>query len=138
MHILIGALALLTIAADQRVVDQDRLAQLRPQALQKQIDARSRTVDTQRQNDRLRDFAAARVKQCVDGAKNEKNPLLSGQMCVAASYLRDAEFRTGFDSMLQVVDPATARQTREVLLQLIAILNKNGMEGDMRAGVGKP
>jgi len=137
MHFLIATLALLTqpmctgqstrgdchsFAADQRATVEIRLAQRQSQAQEQ---------DDRQHKDELRDLAAARVKQCLDGAQSENNPLLSGQMCVAVFYLRDVDFRAGFDMMLEVVDPTTAQETRDLLQQLIGILQTRiGAQGE--------
>lgn len=128
MNILVGVLAVLSIGSNQSM-GTHRLVNAELSGFQEQPGALHLAM--QRQNDLLRDFAAARVKECLEGSKDEKNPLLSGQMCVAAFYLRSAEFRAGFDMMLMAVDPDSAAETREILTELMVVLEKNGMRSDV-------
>jgi hypothetical protein len=125
MNTVVTVLAFLSLSANQSAVDASRVVRSELSAMPKQVDALHQAM--QQHNDLLRDIAAARVHQCLVGAKDEKNPSLAGQMCVASFYLHNADFRAGFDMMLQTVDAASANQTREMLAQLMAILEKNGM-----------
>ncbi len=99
----------------QRAANQNRLSKLQAQALQQQIEIQRRTLDAQKQNDRFGTSASAHVKQCIDSANGKENPTLSGQMCVASLYQHDAEFRAGFEVMLQAADPTTVLRARELL-----------------------